>query len=153
MDLKFEAVVLPVSDVDRAKRFYGDTLGFREDIDHRSDTFEEAIGFRLPGKDTYRIVQFTPPGSPCSILLGDGVTDAAPGSYQGMHLVTDDIEAARADLVARGVDAGEIFHFGPDGKTSGVAPGNADYSSYLQFSDPDGNGWLVQEIRQRAPGR
>jgi catechol 2,3-dioxygenase-like lactoylglutathione lyase family enzyme len=153
MDLKFEAVVIPVSDVDRAKKFYEEALGFRVDIDHRAATYGEAVGFRHPGAASYRIVQLTPPGSACSILIGTGITKATPGAYQGMHLVTSDIAAMRAELVGRGVEVSEPFHFGPKGQTPGIEPGRADYNSYMSFSDPDGNGWLVQEIRKRAPGR
>jgi catechol 2,3-dioxygenase-like lactoylglutathione lyase family enzyme len=153
MDLKLEAVVIPVSDVDRAKAFYADALGWRVDIDHSAASYGEAVGFRHPGAESYRIVQLTPPGSECSILIGSGVTKATPGSYQGMHLVTSDIEATRADLVGRGVEVSESFHFGPDGQTPGLEPGRADYGTYLSFTDPDGNGWLVQEIVKRWPGR
>ncbi|GHJ43770.1 hypothetical protein Cs7R123_11120 [Catellatospora sp. TT07R-123] len=153
MDLKFEAVVIPVSDVDRAKAFYGEKLGWREDIDFSAPTFGEAVGFRNPGADSYRIVQFTPPGSACSIHIGKGVSAAQPGSFKGMHLVTSDIVATREDLVSRGVEAGEPFHFGPEGRIPGLEPARADYSSYLTFDDPDGNTWVVQEIVKRLPGR
>ncbi|GAB4057424.1 VOC family protein [Catellatospora paridis] len=153
MDLKFEAVVIPVSDVDRAKAFYADTLGWRMDIDHAAASYGEAIGHRNPGAARYRIVQLTPPGSACSIHIGEGITEATPGSYRWMHLVTNDIEATRADLVGRGVNVSEPFHLGAQGEEPGPEPARADYSSFLTFEDPDGNTWLVQEIVNRAPGR
>ena len=140
MDFKYEVTVVPVSDVDRAKDFYAEKLGFNVDVDHRA------------GED-FRVVQLTPPGSAASISIGTGITTAAPGSYQGMHLVVDDIEAARAELTRRGVEVSEPFHFGAEGQTPGLHPERADYGTYLSFSDPDGNGWLIQEVRQRAPGR
>jgi catechol 2,3-dioxygenase-like lactoylglutathione lyase family enzyme len=132
VEYKLELVVLPVSDVDRAKAFYADRLGFTLDVDHKAG-------------ETFRVVQLTPPGSACSITIGIGVTQVAPGTYQGLHLVVTDIEAARADLVGRGVDVSEPFHFGAEGQTPGLHPERADYGTYLSFSDPDGNGWLVQE--------
>ncbi len=110
-------------------------------------------GFRHPGAPRYRIVQLTPPGSACSIQFGEGMTDAAPGSYEGLYLVTDDLEATRTQLLNRGVHVSEPFHFGPTGQAPGYAPGRADYRSFVSFSDPDGNAWLIQEIRVRAPGR
>lgn len=137
MDFKLELVVLPVSDVDRAKSFYADKAGFTVDVDHR-------------GGESFRVVQLTPPGSACSITIGTGVTQVAPGAYQGLHLVVTDIEAARAELVARGVDVSEPFHFGEAGQTPGLHPERVDYGSYLSFSDPDGNGWLVQEVGRAA---
>jgi catechol 2,3-dioxygenase-like lactoylglutathione lyase family enzyme len=140
LDFKYEVTVVPVSDVDRAKDFYAEKLGFNVDVDHRA------------GED-FRVVQLTPPGSAASISIGTGITTAAPGSYQGMHLVVDDIEAAQAELTGRGVEVSEPFHFGAEGQTSGLHPERADYGTYLSFSDPDGNGWLIQEVRQRAPGR
>jgi catechol 2,3-dioxygenase-like lactoylglutathione lyase family enzyme len=140
LDFKYEVTVVPVSDVDRAKDFYAEKLGFNVDVDHRA------------GED-FRVVQLTPPGSAASISIGTGITTAAPGSYQGMHLVVDDIEAARAELTGRGVEVSEPFHFGAEGQTPGLHPERADYGTYLSFSDPDGNGWLIQEVRQRAPGR
>ncbi|MFF4653387.1 VOC family protein [Streptomyces sp. NPDC001380] len=147
MDLKLEVVVLPVSDVDRAKAFY-EALGFRLDVDHVAD-------------DTYRVVHLTPPGSSCSVLFGTGVTTAAPGSVQGLHLVVTDIKAARADLVARGVGVGEIFHDAGgvfhrgtrEGRVGGPHPERASYGSFAAFSDPDGNGWVLQEVTTRLPGR
>lgn len=137
MDFKLELVVVPVSDVDRAKSFYADKAGFIVDVDHRAG-------------DAFRVVQLTPPGSACSITIGTGVTQVTPGSYQGLHLVVTDIEAARAELVDRGVDVSEPFHFGPEGQTPGLDPERRDYGTYLSFSDPDGNGWLVQEVKHHA---
>ncbi|MER8683352.1 VOC family protein [Mesorhizobium sp. M1405] len=141
IDLKLEAVVIPVSDVDRAKRFYGG-LGWRLDAD-------------FPVGDTFRVVQFTPPGSPSSIHFGTGLTSAAPGSAQGLYLIVSDIEAARAQLVARGADASEVFHRAGPGQPaiSGKDPEGRSYSSFASFKDPDGNGWLLQEITARLPGR
>jgi catechol 2,3-dioxygenase-like lactoylglutathione lyase family enzyme len=153
VDLKLEVIAIPVSDVDRAKEFYEKTLGWRVDIDHSAATYEEALGFRHRGAASYRIVQLTPPGSACSILLGSGITEATPGAYQGMQLVTSDIEATRAELVSRGVDVSEPFHFGPQGQTPGIEPTRASYNSFMSFSDPDGNSWLIQEIKKRLPGR
>jgi catechol 2,3-dioxygenase-like lactoylglutathione lyase family enzyme len=148
-DMKLEAVVIPVADVGRAKRFYGG-LGWRLDADFAFD-------------NGFRIVQFTPPGSPCSVQFGTEVTSAAPGSAQGLYLIVSGIEAARADLVARGVDVSEVFHAekpgaqfqpgGGSGRVSGPAPDRASYRSFATFSDPDGNGWLFQEVTARLPGR
>jgi catechol 2,3-dioxygenase-like lactoylglutathione lyase family enzyme len=137
MDTKLEVVVLPVSDVDKAKAFYT-SLGWREDGDFVTD-------------ERFRVVQMTPPGSACSIIFGTGVTSARPGSVQDLVLAVSDIEAARADLISRGVDVSEVFHFGPQGQQSGPDPERSDYNSFLSFSDPDGNGWLVQEVRRPAP--
>ena len=137
MEFKLELVVVPVSDVDRAKAFYSDKMGFTVDVDHAPN-------------EHFRVVQLTPPGSACSITIGTGLTQTAPGSYQGLHLVVTDIEAARAWLVERGVDASEPFHFGPEGQVSGVDPERRDYGSFLSISDPDGNGWLVQEVKHHA---
>jgi predicted enzyme related to lactoylglutathione lyase len=147
MDMKLEVVVLPVADVDRAKSFYK-TLGFREDIDY------------IAGPD-FRVAQFTPPGSECSIIIGSGITTAAPGSVQGLQLVVRDIEAARAELVDRGVDVSEVFHdaggifyhAGNEGRVTGPHAERGDYGSFASFSDPDGNRWMVQEVKTRAPGR
>ncbi len=139
MDMKLEVVVVPVSDVDRAKEFY-ERAGFRLDVDHRAG-------------EHFRVVQLTPPGSECSITIGTGLTPAPPGTYQGMHLVVTDIQAAREDLAGRGIDVGDVFHFGPSGQASGPDPEHRDYGSFAPFSDPDGNGWLLQEVRRRAPGR
>ena len=140
LDLKLEVVVIPVSDVERAKRFYSG-LAWRLDADF-------VIG-------EFRVVQFTPPGSPCSIHFGKGVTTAAPGSARGLYLVVSDIEAARAELVDRGVDVSEVFHRAAPGQPplSGPDPERRSYSSFASFSDPDGNGWLLQEITARLPGR
>jgi len=147
-DLKLEVVVIPVSDVDRAKRFYG-SLGWRLDADFPFDNF--------------RVVQFTPPGSGCSVQFGKNITPAAPGSAHGLYLVVSDIEAARTELVGRGVDVSEVFHAGKpgaqfqpngaSGRVSGPAPNHATYRSFATFSDPDGNGWLLQEVTTRLPGR
>lgn len=141
IDLKLEAVVIPVSDVDRAKRFYGG-LGWRLDAD-------------FPVGDTFRVVQFTPPGSPASIHFGTGLTSAAPGSAQGLYLIVSDIEAARAELVALGANPSEVFHRAGPGQPplSGRDPEGRSYSSFATFKDPDGNGWLLQEITARLPGR
>ena len=141
VDMKLEVVVLPVADVDRAKRFYGG-LGWRLDADFTSG-------------DAFRIVQFTPPGSPCSIHFGKGVTTAPPGSVQRLYLIVSDIVAARVDLVARGVDVSEIVHRTALGEARfpGPHPQRQSYSSFASFSDPDGNGWLLQEVTQRLPGR
>ncbi|WP_460662540.1 VOC family protein [Kribbella swartbergensis] len=140
MDWKLELVIVPVSDVDRAKKFYTEQLGFTEDVDHSAG-------------DSFRVVQLTPPGSACSITIGTGVTTAQPGTYQGTHLVVTDIEAARAELVERGVDVSEPFHFTAEGKQPGLHPDRADYSTFLSFEDPDGNGWTVQEVGRTNPGR
>jgi catechol 2,3-dioxygenase-like lactoylglutathione lyase family enzyme len=153
MNLKLEAIIIPVSDVDRARKFYEEALSFRVDVDYRAATYEQALGFRHRGEASYRIVQLTPPGSECSIQFGTGLTRATPGSVQGIYLITLDIEATRAELVERGVDVSDPFHFGPQGETPGLDPERGSYNSFLSFSDPDGNGWLVQEIKQRAPGR
>jgi len=147
MDMKLEVIVVPVADVDRAKKFYTD-LGWREDADF-------AAG------DDFRVVQMTPPGSPCSVIFGTGLTTAAPGSVQGLHLVVQDIEAARDELVRRGVevsgvfhDAGGVFHHaGTDARVAGPDPDRRSYGSFVSFGDPDGNGWLLQEITTRLPGR
>jgi catechol 2,3-dioxygenase-like lactoylglutathione lyase family enzyme len=138
--MKLEVVVLPVSDVDRAKRFYGD-LGWRLDSDF-------VVG------DAFRVVQFTPPGSPCSVHFGLGVTSAAPGSARGMYLVVSDIEAAHADLVRRGVAVGDLrHHWVGEAPRPGRDPDRRSYCSYATFSDPDGNEWLLQEVTSRFPGR
>jgi catechol 2,3-dioxygenase-like lactoylglutathione lyase family enzyme len=146
-EMRLEVVVISVSDVDRAKAFY-ESLGWRLDAD-------------LPVDDGYRVVQLTPPGSGCSIIFGTGVTSAPPGSAEGLQLAVYDIDAARADLVGRGVDVSELFHdttgifhhAGTAGRVSGPAPEHADYGSFAAFADPDGNGWLLQEIKTRLPGR
>jgi len=148
-DLKLEAVVIPVADVDRAKEFYR-KLGWRLDAD-------------FPFDNGFRVVQFTPPGSGCSIQFGANITPAAPGSAQGLYLVVSGIQAAREELVARGVNISEVFHAGtpgaqfqPDGmkgRADGPAPDHASYGSFATFRDPDGNGWLLQEVTTRLPGR
>jgi len=137
MDFRFELVVLPVTDVDRAKAFY-EQAGFHCDVDHRAG-------------DTFRVVQLTPPGSACSITIGTGVTETTPGSYQGLHLVVRDVEAARAELVGRGIDVSEPFHFTETGQTPGVHPERGDFQTFASFNDPDGNGWLLQEVNRDAP--
>ncbi len=137
MDFKLELVLLPVSDVDRAKTFYTEKVGFNLDVDHRAS-------------DEFRVVQMTPPGSACSITIGIGITDAAPGSVRGLHLVVSDIEAARAELVERGVDISEPRHFESGTWVPGPDPEHRDYNSFADFSDPDGNSWVVQEVRRGA---
>ncbi|MGW1885878.1 VOC family protein [Streptomyces sp. NPDC001970] len=157
MDLKLEMIVLPVSDIDRAKAFY-EKVGFRLDVDYTAN-------------EDFRVVHFTPPGSECSIIFGEGMTPIAPGSFQGLYLIVSDIEEARAELTGRGIGVSEIFHdaggllyHGHDGgdvthrgpgqeRRAGLHPQRASYGSYLTFSDPDGNGWVLQEVTQRAPGR
>ena len=147
MDMKLEVVTLPVSDVDRAKVFYR-SVGFREDLDYASG-------------DDFRVVQFTPPGSEASIVFGDGITDRPPGSVQGLQLVVPDIEVARADLMSHGVDVTDIFHdiggvfyhHSPAYEIPGPDPDRRDYSSFARFTDPDGNGWVLQEVAKRAQGR
>ena len=151
-DMKLEIVVIPVSYVDRAKRFYGG-LGWRLDADYASG-------------DDYRVIQFTPPGSGCSVIFGKNVTGAAPGSVQGVYLIVSDIEAARAELIGRGVEVSEVFHdsagvyAGPDEpylfgrvRVAGRDSDRRSYRSFASFRDPDGNGWLFQEITARLPGR
>jgi predicted enzyme related to lactoylglutathione lyase len=135
VDWKLELVLLPVADVDRAKTFYMEQAGFNLDVDHRAG-------------DEFRVVQLTPPGSACSISIGKGITEAEPGSVQGLHLVVADIEAARAELAGRGVDVSEVFHFESGGRAPGPDPERRDYGSFLSFSDPDGNSWVVQEVRR-----
>jgi catechol 2,3-dioxygenase-like lactoylglutathione lyase family enzyme len=144
VDMKLEVVAIPVSDVDRAKVFYGG-LGWRLDAD-----FTKGGG---------RVVQFTPPGSACSVHFGTNITPAGPGSAQGMFLIVSDIQAVRAELVGRGVQVSEVYHYAgfdrvdADARLSGPAPDRGSYGSFVSFSDPDGNGWLVQEITTRLPGR
>jgi catechol 2,3-dioxygenase-like lactoylglutathione lyase family enzyme len=139
VDMKLQVVTLPVSDVDRAKRFY-ESLGWRLDNDVR---FGENI----------RGVQFTPPHSDCSITIGTGLTNTAPGSVQRLELVVSDIDAARADLVRRGVEISEVFHRGENGLLPGPDPERRSYLTYASFSDPDGNGWLLQEVTNVPPSR
>jgi predicted enzyme related to lactoylglutathione lyase len=149
IDMKLEAVVIPVSDVNRAKQFYGN-LGWRLDAD-------------FPFDNGFRVVQFTPPSSGCSVQFGTNITSAAPGSARGLYLIVSDIEAAHDELVARGADVSEVFHAGKPGaqfqtdgtsdRIGGPAPDHATYGSFSTFSDPDGNGWLLQEVTTRLPGR
>jgi len=152
IDTKLEVVVIPVSDVDRAKAFYA-SLGWRLDAD-------------FPGGDSFRVIQFTPPGSGGSVIFGKNVTPAAPGSAQGLYLIVSDIEAARNDLLGRGVAISEVFHDAGDVhdgadepylfgrlRVSGPDPEHRSYRSFASFSDPDGNGWLLQEVTARLPGR
>jgi catechol 2,3-dioxygenase-like lactoylglutathione lyase family enzyme len=134
MDFKLELVLIPVSDIDRAKEFYTEKAGFSLDVDHQPN-------------EEFRVVQMTPPGSSASITIGKGITDAEPGSYRGTHLVVTDIEAARAELVERGVEVTEIRHMGPGGWEPGPDPNHADYGSFADFADPDGNTWVLQERR------
>ena len=147
MDYKLEVVRIPVSDVDRAKQFYLG-LGWRLDADLHFD-------------DGSRVVQLTPPGSACAIIFGTGITTATPGSTQGLQLIADDIDAARADLASRGAEVSGVFHdatgvfhhAGTTARVAGPAPGHKSYGSFVSFEDPDGNAWLVQEITTRLPGR
>ena len=146
MDYKLEVVVLPVSDVDKAKDFYTG-LGWRLDADYASGDF--------------RVVQVTPPGSPCSVIFGAGLTSATPGSAQGMQLTVTDIDAATAELASRGAEISDVFHDGGGvfhhagnaGRVTGPAANHQSYGSFASFSDPDGNGWLLQQITTRLPGR
>ncbi|GLS29207.1 hypothetical protein SAMN04488498_1136 [Mesorhizobium albiziae] len=141
VDLKLEVVIIPVADVDRAKKFYGG-LGWRLDAD-------------FVNGEAFRVVQFTPPGSPASIHFGKGLTSAAPGSAQGLYLIVSDIEAARTELISQGADVSEVFHRTAIGgpTVSGRDPERRTYNSFATFSDPDGNSWLLQEITARLPGR
>src|SRR6476661_11084950 len=149
IDMKLEVVAIPVSDVDRAKEFYGG-LGWRLDADFAFD-------------NAFRVVQFTPPGSGCSIQFGSKITSATPGSAQGIYLIVTDVQAARDELASHGVDVSDVLHpetpgaqFRTDdrsGRVTGPAPDHASYSSFATFSDPDGNGWLLQEVTTRLPGR
>jgi catechol 2,3-dioxygenase-like lactoylglutathione lyase family enzyme len=147
MDMRLEVVVIPVSDVDRAKNFYT-MLGWRLDAD-------------FVKSDDFRVVQLTPPGSPCSVIFGTGLTTAVPGSTQGLQLVVTDVEAARAELAGNGADVSEVFHdaggvfhhAGTEGRVSGREPSGRSYGSFVSFSDPDGNSWFVQEVTTRLPGR
>jgi len=137
VDMKLELVLIPVSDVDRAKAFYTETLGFALDVDHQPS-------------DQFRVVQMTPPGSACSITIGIGITDAEPGTYRGTHLVVWDIDAAREELVGRGVEVSDVRHF--DRELGEWKPGadseHGDYASFADFADPDGNTWVLQEVRR-----
>ena len=135
MDYRLELVLIPVTDVDRAKAFYVEQCGFNLDVDHQPN-------------EEFRVVQMTPPGSACSLTIGIGLTTAEPGSYRGTHLVVPDIEAARAELVGRGVEVSELRHFDRETNTwePGVDPHRGKYGSYADFSDPDGNTWVLQEV-------
>jgi catechol 2,3-dioxygenase-like lactoylglutathione lyase family enzyme len=147
VDMRLEVVVVPVSDVDKAKDFY-QALGWRLDADFAS-------------REGFRVVQVTPPGSPCSVIFGTGVTSASPGSADGLQLVVTDIDAARDELADRGVDVSEVFHdaggvfhhAGNHGRAAGPAPDRRSYGTFISFSDPDGNSWFVQEVTTRLPGR
>lgn len=133
MDFKLELIVVPVADMDRAKAFYSERVGFRVDTDHR-------------GEGDFRVIQLTPPGSACSISLMRNPERA--GAVQGLHLVVQDIEAAQADLASRNVEISEPFHFGPGGQTPGLDPARRNYGSFASFTDPDGNSWMVQEVKR-----
>jgi catechol 2,3-dioxygenase-like lactoylglutathione lyase family enzyme len=148
VDTKIEVAVIPVADADRSKEFYA-KLGWRLDAD-------------FPFNNGFRVVQFTPPGSGCSVQFGTKMTSAEPGSAQGLYLIVSDVASARKDLVARGIEVSEVFHAGTpgaqfqtdgSGRISGPAPERATYNSFATFRDPDGNGWLFQEITTRLPGR
>lgn len=147
MDMKLEVVVLPVSDVDKAKQFY-EGLEWRLDAD-------------FSGEGSFRVVQLTPPGSACSVIFGSGVTSATPGSAEGLQLVVSDIDAARAELLSHGADVSEVFHdgggvfhhAGTQGRVPLRAPEHKSYGSFVSFDDPDGNSWFVQEVTTRLPGR
>jgi catechol 2,3-dioxygenase-like lactoylglutathione lyase family enzyme len=138
VDYKLELVLLPVADVDRAKDFYVGKAGFNLDVDHQAS-------------DEFRVVQLTPPGSACSITIGKGITDATPGSVRGLHLVVSDIEAARAELVERGVGVSQIRHFVSGKWEPGPDPEHRNYNSFADFCDPDGNTWVLQEVRRGEP--
>ena len=135
MDWKLELIVVPVSDVDRSKAFYIDQAGFNLEVDHRAG-------------DTFRVVQLTPPGSACSIAIGTGIGSTPPGSVKGLHLIVEDIDAARAELVARGTEVSELFHFGAEGRADGPHPERESYGTFCSFDDPDENAWLVQEVKR-----
>jgi catechol 2,3-dioxygenase-like lactoylglutathione lyase family enzyme len=134
VDYKLELVLIPVTDIDRAKSFYVDKLGFNLDVDHQPN-------------EEFRVVQMTPPGSACSVTIGKGITDATPGSYRGTHLVVNDIEAARDELVRRGVAVSEIRHMTAEGWQPGPDPQHGKYQSFADLADPDGNTWVLQEVR------
>ena len=138
MDWKLELVIIPVSDVDAAKAFYADKVGFNVDVDHQPS-------------DDFRVVQCTPPGSACSVTFGVGIgSDMPPGSIKGIHLVVSDIEVACRELNERGVETEELHHYGAQGRTSGVHPSRDDYGTFSSFRDPDGNTWVLQEVPSRA---
>jgi catechol 2,3-dioxygenase-like lactoylglutathione lyase family enzyme len=136
LDFKLELVLLPVTDVDRAKAFY-ERAGFRLDVDHQAS-------------DEFRVVQFTPPGSACSISFGVGFVTSAPGCIRGLHLVVTDVDAARDELIGRGIDVDAVRHMTPSGWEPGSDPDHADYNSYAEFTDPDGNMWMLQEVGYEA---
>src|SRR5262245_34114019 len=135
MNCSLEVVLIPVSDVDRARDFYVDKCGFTLDVDHQPN-------------DQFRVVQITPPGSACSLTIGKGLSTATPGSYRGTHLIVADIERAREELVGRGVAVSDIRHMGPNGWEPGADPQHADYASFADFSDPEGNTGVLQEVRR-----
>jgi catechol 2,3-dioxygenase-like lactoylglutathione lyase family enzyme len=137
VDYALELVLIPVTDVDRAKAFYTDQVGFALHVDHRAG-------------DNFRVVQLDPPGSACSVSMGVGITDAAPGSVRGLHLMVTDIEAACAELAGRGVPVSPVRHMGPGGWAPGVDPEHADFGSFSDFADPDGNTWVLQERGHRG---
>jgi catechol 2,3-dioxygenase-like lactoylglutathione lyase family enzyme len=132
MDWKLELILLPVTDVDRAKAFYSEQCGFNIDVDHQPN-------------ENFRVVQLTPAGSACSVTFGIGITTRPPGSVEGLHLVVTDVEAARAELVSRGVEVSPVRHMTPSGWVDGVDPNRAPFNSFADFADPDGNGWVLQE--------
>jgi catechol 2,3-dioxygenase-like lactoylglutathione lyase family enzyme len=136
VDYRLELILLPVSDVDRAKEFYTEKVGFHLDVD-------------TSPKEDFRVVQMTPPGSACSVTIGTGIIDTEPGSVRGLHLVVNDIEAARKELTGRGVEVSEIRHMGPSGWQPGPDPNHTDYNSFADFRDPDGNTWILQEVPSR----
>jgi len=138
MDMRLEVVLVPVSDVDAAKAFYTERVGFVLDVDHRAG-------------DDFRVVQMTPPGSACSVTIGTGITDSAPGSVRGTHLVVTDIVAAREELLGRGVEVSDVRHMGSEGWQPGADPEHRDYASFADFRDPDGNSWILQEVRVGKP--
>ncbi len=135
MDFSLELVIVPVSDVDRSKAFYTEKAGFVLDVDHRAG-------------ENFRVVQLTPPGSACSITIGTGLSDMKPGILKGLHLVVADIEAAHAELAGRGLELSEIRHMSKDGWQPGPDPAHSQYNSFADFTDPDGNQWLIQEVRR-----
>ena len=139
MEYKLEAIPLPVADIDRAKAFYTDQLGFHLDVDHSAG-------------ESFRVVQLTPPGSACSIMFGRGIVDSTPGSVKGLHLVVTDIDAAHAELSARDVTLNPVRHMTQNGWADGADPAHADYNSFSEFTDPDGNGWVLQERGHAGAG-
>jgi catechol 2,3-dioxygenase-like lactoylglutathione lyase family enzyme len=136
VDYTLELVVVPVTDVDKSKDFYANQMGFNVDVDHQPN-------------ENFRVVQLTPPGSACSITIGKGISDpSTAGLYKGLHLCVSDLEAARDELVARGVAVSEPYHFGAEGQTPGLSPERASYASFCDLADPDGNTWLLQEVKR-----